>query len=69
MKWGGSNLSRFETVSTTGTAMIQPTPGQYLFAVRLLSTEARSRRLQAPAWWNTFFNFAVVTSFVFFLFM
>jgi hypothetical protein len=49
--------------------MIQPTPGQYLFAVRLLSTEARSRRLQAPAWWNTFFNFAVVTSFVFFLFM
>jgi hypothetical protein len=49
--------------------MIEPTPGQYLFAVRLLSTEVRSRRLQAPAWWNTFFNLAVATSFAFFFFM
>lgn len=66
---GGSGLSRFETVLMTEPKMIEPTPGQYLFAVRLLSTEVRSRRLQAPAWWNTFFNLAVATSFAFFFFM
>jgi len=49
--------------------MREPSSGEQLFAERLLSTERRSSRLDPPAWWPHVFNLAVVTTFLFFLFM
>ncbi|MBU6155478.1 MAG: hypothetical protein KJS87_00980 [Alphaproteobacteria bacterium] len=49
--------------------MSEPKVGEYLLAVRLLSTEARSRRQEAPSWWPTVFTTAVLTAFLFFLLM
>lgn len=49
--------------------MRQPSSGELLFAERLFATERRSSRLEAPTWWPHVFNFTVLTTFVFFLFM
>jgi hypothetical protein len=49
--------------------MPEPKLGDFLLAERLISTEARSRRAEAPAWFVTLFSVAVMTSFLFFLLM
>jgi hypothetical protein len=49
--------------------MSEPKIGEYLLASRLLSTEARSKRPEAPAWWTSVFTTAVLTAFLFFLLM
>jgi hypothetical protein len=49
--------------------MSEPKVGEYLFAARLISTEARSKRPEAPGWWTSAFSLAVATSFLFFLLM
>jgi hypothetical protein len=46
-----------------------PTLGELRFAQTLFATEMAPRRRRDDELWNKFFNFAVVTTFVFFLFM
>jgi len=49
--------------------MSEPKVGEYLFAARLLATEAKSRRPEAPSWFTSAFGIAALTSFLFFLLM
>lgn len=49
--------------------MSEPKVGEYLFAAKLLATEARSRKHDAPTWWPPVFSIAVVTAFLYFLLM
>ena len=49
--------------------MAQPSLGELRFAQRLLSTEMRPRRRQLTPYLMHAFDFAIVLTFVFFLFM
>jgi hypothetical protein len=49
--------------------MREANPGELNFAKRLFATELKPRRRIAPAIWPSFFDVAVMTSFLFFLLM